>query len=61
MTRIIKRTCLFCKKPFETENKQKVYCTKKCSAANHQNKIKNRVIEKNVTVFDWKDYNNSIF
>lgn len=61
MKSLIKRVCPFCKKTFETDNKQKKYCSAKCTCANYQAKIKSKKKTKNEGYFDWKDYKDLTF
>lgn len=57
---VIRKVCPFCKKEFQTNNNQRVYCTEKCAKLNHQRKIKANKKEANVELFDWKQFNNCI-
>ena len=54
------KTCPNCNKQFETNNRQKLYCTPKCTCANHQKKIKSDKKEANVEMFDWKYWKHGI-
>jgi len=39
----MKRICPFCKKEFETDNKQKVYCSPLCAKKNQRNRKRERI------------------
>lgn len=55
---VIRRVCPFCNKEFQTNNKQKFYCTEKCAKLKYYKKIKANKKEANVELFDWKQFNN---
>lgn len=60
----MKKKCPYCEREFISDNKQKVYCTPKCSMSNYQEKIggkrKGRRREANVGYFDWVDFKNDV-
>ena len=57
---MIVKTCPNCKKQFKTDNKQKIYCTPKCTCASYQKKAKGTRKEANLEFFDWRYWRNGV-
>ena len=61
---IFKRECPECKTKFTTDNKQKFYCSNKCTASRGWKKRKEKIAEEKKDkdqFFSHDDYKNSLF